>query len=266
MVICIIFISLSITASAASNAQGYAVYRDGANINPDWHSGYIYSSNFNSSNTVIHVDNQGDNLINYVSISTFIDNQNFYGFYIPHKFAASTTQIANTIRNNVIETARQLQERTKDDLVYNLTNQVWYKNDSNNNGKVDIDEITSMRCDGLIEYCYEANGALIYDGNISTYDTSIRNAHTAINITPRTQATLYMQNCLGDLDYDYRVTASDARLALQISAQTILVSDIYQFFVCDVDGNGVINAIDSRLILQYSAALIDIFPADPLAN
>ena len=257
---------LLISTSAASNAQGYAIYRDGAGINPDWHSGFIYSSNFNSSNTVIHVDNQGNHLINYVSLSTFIDNQDFYGYYIPYKFAASSTQIANTIKNNVLETARQLQERTKDDLVYNLTNQVWYKTDSNSNGKVDIDEITSMRCDGLIEYCYEANGALIYGGNISVYDTSIRNAHTAINITPKKQSTLYMQNCLGDIDYDYNVTAADARLALQISSQTITGLDSYQFFVCDVNGDQIITASDARLVLQYSAQLIDIFPADPLAN
>ncbi len=271
--ICIIFTSAILTTSAATNAQGYAIYRDGAGINPDWHSGYIYSSSFNASNTVIHVDNgeNGDDadtnhLINYVTLSEFIDNEEFYGYYIPHKFASSSIEEANEIKNNVIDTAKKLQERTKDDLVYNLTNQVWYKKDSNNNGKVDIEEITSMRCDGLIEYCYEKNNALIYGGNISTYDTSIRNAHTAVNITPKKQATLYMQNCLGDINYDYKVTAADARLALQYSSQTITGFDSYQLFVTDVDGSGVITAADARLILQYSSALIDMFPADPLSS
>lgn len=264
--ICIIFTSSAITTSAASKAQGYAIYRDGAGINPDWHSGYIYSSNFNADNTVLHVDNQGNHLINYVSLTTFIDEQDFYGYYIPHKFASSSTETTNDIKNNVIATAKKLQERTKDDLVYNLTNQIWYKEDSNNNGKVDIEEITSMRCDGLIEYCYELNGALIYGGNISVYDTSIRNAHTAANITPKKQSTLYMQNCLGDIDYNYKVTAADARLALQYSSQVENDYDNYQFFVTDVDGDAQITAKDSRLILRYASALIDIFPADPLSS
>lgn len=128
-----------------------------------------------------------------------------------------------------------------------------------------MDEITSMRCDGLIEYCYERNGVSIYQGNISTYDPSIRSSHSGTNITPKKQATLHMQNCLGDIDYNYSVTAADARLAMRMTSG-IEDYDTYQQFVLDVNGDNILTAADSRLILQYSADVIDIFPADPLAE
>lgn len=269
---CIVFAS-SIATSAAYKAQGYAIYRDGAGLNLDWHSGCIYSSSFSASNTVIHVDNgengndaDNDFLINYVTMAEFIGDEEFYGYYVPHKFATLSTDSANNMRNNIIATAKELQERTKDDLGYNIAYQVWYSEDADSDGKVDIEEITSMRCDGFIEYCYEANNAPVYGGNISIFDKSIRNEHAGTKITPQTQSKEWLQNCLGDINYDYRVTAADARLALQYSSQAISDFDSYQLFVTDVDGNNLITAADARLILNYSSALIDIFPADPLLS
>lgn len=267
---CIIFAS-SIATSAVYKAQGYAIYRDGAGLNLDWHSGCIYSSNFSASDTVIHVDN-GENgndsdtdfLINYVTMSEFIDDEEFYGYYVPHKFATLSTAAANNMRNNIIATAKKLHERTKDDLKYNLAYQVWYSKDKNNNETVDIEDITSMRCDGFIEYCYEANNASVYGENISKFDISIRNDHSGTKITPQKQAKQYLQNCLGDINYDYNVTAADARIVLQYSSLTDTELDTYQLFVADVNGDDVITAADARLILNYSSALIDVFPADPI--
>ena len=53
--ICLILSLFVVPISAANKAEGYAIYRDGAGLNLDWHSGLIYSSNFNSSNTVVRV-------------------------------------------------------------------------------------------------------------------------------------------------------------------------------------------------------------------
>lgn len=262
-VFCILFNLSFITSFAASKAQGYAVYRDGSGINLNWHTGFIYSTNYE----VIHaVSTNKTKLIIFSELDDFIKNQDFFGYYIPHKFVTSSNTTANNIKNKVLTTADQLEERTKDDLGYNLIYQVWYKTDKDNDKKVGIDEIISMRCDGLIEYCYELNGATIYGSNISTFDKTIRNDHSGTRITPKKQATLYMQNCLGDINYDYKVTAADARLAMQYSSQLETDYDAYQFFVADVNGDKVLTAADSRLILQYSSNLIDIFPADPLSN
>jgi hypothetical protein len=64
---------------------------------------------------------------------------------------------------------------------------------------------------------------------------------------------------LGDVNFDGKITAADARLALRASAQIeTLTSE--QFIVADVDGNGKITASDARDILRYSALLIDSFP------
>ena len=75
-----------------------------------------------------------------------------------------------------------------------------------------------------------------------------------------------MQNCLGDINYDYKVTAADSRLALQYASKQVTDYDFYQFFVADVNGDNVLTAADARLILQYSSSTLDIFPADPLAG
>ena len=63
---------------------------------------------------------------------------------------------------------------------------------------------------------------------------------------------------LGDVNFDGKITAADARLALRASAQLeTLTSE--QLIVADVDGSGKITASDARDILRYSALLIDSF-------
>lgn len=259
-VFCFLFNLCFITSFAASKAQGYAVYRDGSGLNPNWHTGFIYSTDYQ----VIHaVSTDKNKLILLSKLDDFIKNQDFYGYYIPHNFATSSDTLANSIKSKVLSTAKELEERNKDDLGYDFIYQVWYKTDKDNDKIVDTDEIIRMRCDGLVEYCYELHGATIYSSNISIFDTAIRDNHSGIIITPKRQSTLYMKNCLGDVNYDYKVTASDANLALDFSS-TVKIPDTYQSFVADVNGDNVITAADARLILQYSAKLINIFPADPL--
>jgi len=58
----------------------------------------------------------------------------------------------------------------------------------------------------------------------------------------------------GDLDNSGKVTASDARLALRISAKLEPV-DEYRLKAGDLNGDGKITASEARLILRYSAHL-----------
>lgn len=60
---------------------------------------------------------------------------------------------------------------------------------------------------------------------------------------------------IGDVDQDGTVTAADARLALQASANLITL-DEKQREAADVDGDGVITAADARIILRLSTRLI----------
>ena len=61
---------------------------------------------------------------------------------------------------------------------------------------------------------------------------------------------------LGDVNFDGRITASDARLALRCSAQLeTLTAD--QFIAANVILDDVVTAQDARLILRCSAQLVD---------
>ena len=57
---------------------------------------------------------------------------------------------------------------------------------------------------------------------------------------------------LGDVNFDGKITAADARLALRISAKLDVPSDVV-FIVADVVTDGKIEAADARLILRVSA-------------
>ena len=60
----------------------------------------------------------------------------------------------------------------------------------------------------------------------------------------------------GDVDADYSVTASDARIVLRFSARLITLTR-RQCALSDADGNGRVNAADARIILRTSARLAE---------
>lgn len=64
----------------------------------------------------------------------------------------------------------------------------------------------------------------------------------------------------GDVNGDGIVTATDARLALRISAKLSTATE-KQFLAADVDADSVVTATDARMILRVCAAL-DVFKAD----
>ena len=74
---------------------------------------------------------------------------------------------------------------------------------------------------------------------------------------PTVVTTLPVQRAvlLGDVDFDGRIMARDARLALRISARLELVQSTEQFAAADVDFDGHILAKDARRILRVSAKL-----------
>ena len=60
----------------------------------------------------------------------------------------------------------------------------------------------------------------------------------------------------GDVNFDGKITAADARLALRSSAKLWTPFFIEQFHSADIDGDLKINAADARAILRASARLV----------
>lgn len=261
-----ILLSFSSYSFAITNEKGFGIYRQGNFPNPSGHAGFVRTQSVDNSQSVIHViSGDVDHLIRKTSLSVFIDEQDLYGYYVPFSLSTFSESIQRNKLNCVISKAEALQAITREYLSYNTIYQVWYSTDSDNDGIVDIDEISSMRCDGLVEYCYEYYGLSVYGGNISSFNTSIRNNHSAPNITPKQQIKNYLQNCLGDIDGNFEVTTEDSRLALR-NATNSEVFDSYQSFVADVDGDGSVSVADARLIMRYATGIDSTFPADPYPN
>jgi len=59
---------------------------------------------------------------------------------------------------------------------------------------------------------------------------------------------------LGDVNFDGKITAADARLALRFSAK-VQIPTAEEFIVADVITDGIIYAADARLILRVSARI-----------
>lgn len=59
---------------------------------------------------------------------------------------------------------------------------------------------------------------------------------------------------LGDVNFDGKITAADARLALRFSAR-VQMPTAEEFIVADVITDGIIYAADARLILRVSARI-----------
>jgi len=64
---------------------------------------------------------------------------------------------------------------------------------------------------------------------------------------------------LGDVNGDGKINTVDARMVLQYIVNKITASDL-NLQAADVDGNGAINTVDARLILQYIVNKINAFP------
>ncbi len=73
---------------------------------------------------------------------------------------------------------------------------------------------------------------------------------------PTTESTTVppVKFMLGDVDFNGRITAYDARLALRLAAKLDVMSDDV-LWVADVNKDGKVNAADARIILRVSAKL-----------
>ncbi len=177
--------SNGIGAAAAVSTDGYAVYRDGVAV-IEWHAAIMNKPSADYSAPFVHATD--DTTVGYGNWKKFLNGKTFQGVYKP------ITGLTNLQRSYVVSTARRL---ATDNIAYDFTCQINYSSDRY--GKwVRTSDITTMRCDGVVEYVYEWNDIRIYGSieknlwNISWGGKDIQNHHSNFKITPKKQANEYM--------------------------------------------------------------------------
>ena len=175
-------------AEAATGMQGYAAYRDGVAVT-QWHAAIMDKASSTDIYPVVHARGDGYN-VQFGAWNDFLNGNSFMGYYKP-----ISTNLTSAQRDAVTATARSL---AADFIGYTIWGQINYPVDNNPTGKttVGISDITAMRCDGVVEYCYEYNNIRIYDNSsywdISNWGPKCYKKHQLIGITPYEQAASYM--------------------------------------------------------------------------
>lgn len=183
MVLALLALS-SLSSHAASGLEGYAIHRDGAFFGTTWHAGIMDEAHQKINLPVTHAGPNLLDTITYASWADFIDGNNFAGYYLPKTAidSAGRTKVRNLARKLVAET-----------ILYTPVQQINYSA-SSSVVWIEPEHITSMRCDGLVEYCYEYYTYRIFGSN-SQWDIS-RNGnqleHALAAITPKSQAQTFM--------------------------------------------------------------------------
>lgn len=170
----------SIGANAATGYQGYAVYRDGVFFNTTWHAGMMDEAYSTSYLPIVH--HSGSGYVKWDSWDNFIDGNNFEGVYRPNTTPSSAD------RDLFVSMGRKLKD---EQISYNLAYQVYY--DTGTSGTwVEPNEVSSMRCDGVVEYIYEWYGFRVY-GSDTYWDVTKnsfwgRDHHSGTAVTPKSQS------------------------------------------------------------------------------
>lgn len=181
-----------VPAYAVTGSQGYAVYRDGVFGNYTWHAAIMSLPHWNTGSLPI-IHHPGTGWVGYGTWSEFKSGKVYQGAYRPK----ATPTSAN--RDSFLSMARRLVDER---IPYNVLYQAYY-NTSTAGTWVDPGEITSMRCDGVIEYIYEWYGFRVY-GKATQWDvtkasSAIREHHSGSLITPKSQAQSYLTKVTSSL-------------------------------------------------------------------
>lgn len=197
--VCALMFAITMPSQAATGYQGYAAYRDGVGedtalgIDINWHAAIMLTADLTSSTSVSHsISGIGVKLGDEEEFMGEYNGEinSFTGYYRPQ------TNISSSKRDSVMLTARAL---ASESIGYTIRGQIDYEVSDNpdKHGYVWASDISAMRCDGVVEYCYEFHNIRIYGDdtywNISVWGSTNRSSHhnwTLIN--PEIQARQYM--------------------------------------------------------------------------
>ena len=166
--------------SSWSSYKGFAVYRNGAFCGYDYHAAIMKIDKVvNSGNVVIHAPG-GSNSVCNATWSQFKSGNSFMGCGKP-----SVVYMSTAVQSSVVSKATALIGKA-----YTWVDQI---NDPllNDGSKVETSNIYYIRCDGVVEYCFEYFGYKV-GGGTSDWDISLnlnnnRYAHAGLQITPKKQ-------------------------------------------------------------------------------
>ncbi|MBQ1386907.1 MAG: hypothetical protein IIY75_08920 [Erysipelotrichales bacterium] len=168
-----------------SSYKGYAVYRGGVLFGLEYHAAIMYINKVNNTgNVVIHAKGTGE-VVQFGTWAAFKNGESFKGATKP-----AGVSMSSTLAVNVTSKAYALIGQP-----YILNGQIRYSCPTSGS-KVDSGHITKIRCDGVVEYCYEYFGKRVGGPN-GSWDISINlsanyNAHDLFHITPRDQIDVLM--------------------------------------------------------------------------
>ena len=174
---------------------GYAVYRDLGVLDEmpieflnNYHAGLMYKEYADSSDCVIHMQN-----------NIGISYDDWIGFTLegisnsPLYFRGAYKPIEALTHNERLEVIALAYELSVYDIGYTFLTQMTYSS-RENMSKIEPFDITSFRCDGFVEYCYEYNGHRISGVN-NWWDISNpsgQHVEYHMNVTPKGQALNHM--------------------------------------------------------------------------
>lgn len=179
----ILLAAACLPVSAANGYGGYAVYRDGVTPGApslEWHAAIMQQPSADYTQPIIHHPG-GSSYVKRDSWSNFIAGNNFKGIYRPNDKAKFLDRT-----DFVVDMARRL---AAENIEYDWRQQIKYT--TTDGYSVYPEDITHIRCDGVVEYCYEYYGLRICGGddswNITRAGNASKSAHGLL-CTPRYQA------------------------------------------------------------------------------
>ncbi len=191
--------SLCIVPALATVAKGHAVYRDLNSTNDFFsslgHAGLVYARSGNTPTVIIHHPGGfglNNSYLEKVSFSEFKypggnTSLNYYGsYYVPNTTGYNAIgNLANTLwRDYHLTYVFNRQLSLKWPVSYVV-------------GQIEPEDLLSIRCDGLVEYCYEYHGIRLLGTNSAwnISDPAHYTAHTnLLGHTPATQRACMTQS------------------------------------------------------------------------
>ena len=123
----------------------------------------------------------GTGYVKWDTWDNFLGGKNFKGVRKPNGTVTSSDRDLFVAMGRVLRT---------ENISYNLAYQVYY-NTSTAGYWVDPEDISSMRCDGVVEYIYEWYGFRVYGSDdkwdVTRNDYWVREHHSGGSVTPETQ-------------------------------------------------------------------------------
>lgn len=157
----------------ATNRLGNALYRDGVGesligIEIDWHAGLVGHASgplYQGGEWVIHHPG-GDAVVQYDTFDAFLTDSDGVEQGDRDEFYMSS--VSQSTAYDIFFTAHDL---TNEAIPYTFSPML---RTSKASGRIEPSDITKIRCDGVVEYCYEYNGVRLQGPNDSanTWDIS----------------------------------------------------------------------------------------------